>query len=825
VTILFILLLLLAVQTGLSQGVVEDLKDPQDQFMYAHGLQSRKLYDRAEEIYRDFLAKHGEHKLASDAQLNLILCLREQKKEDLMLQEIAALRQRDPKYSKLSALTGWEAEAYYQRRDYAKAAESYRLLCGYKDVDESLKEHASYLLALCLRNMAGKDTDEVLALLGALAKGDLSAERPWRAYALYQMSWRALVAGRLAEARDGFKRLGDDESVNAAIREASLYRLGECNYALRDLDAALAAYERCLGYSPDGASSREVRKRRTLLLVELGRYADALGTAEDWRKRYPDATDYEMDFVHGVCLYQARRYSEARPFFSRVVSVADVPAETLRLARANVIFCLMEEKQYDQAGRLIDEFLGLYPKSSEKGLMLQQRGRIYELDGKFVEAESAYRQSLELFKGDRAGFVRGCELLITMLVGREEWKKAAEEWRRLGSMPDNPDAAQQWFKAGDCERQAGDRDRAKGDFKKVVMDWPKSGDLVLDSRERLLHLHLEDGEFAQAEIQARALLQVTGGVRRERVTMGLALILHRRGERNSSLKVLRDALAAPLAGGAEMECAMKVFLCQILLAEETVAGVSDEARVLERLEAVRLVDDMFARHGGGGVSANLLFLAGKSCHDLRVAGVEAPGFDALGCEGRLWRALWNRKDDPAMSFRGGLELVKLLSQSGESGQAEAGTVLEALQARLDEVEPSLAEADRRPYRSYITALLSDSLYWQGRYTQSLDLAEKVLKDAAANSRSESTSLAWLVKARILLDVDKNPAESLKYATMCYILGGHELYNSEAYMLAIRSNLASNEKVKAKETWDEFAKRYPLRAEERRNTESIQELFK
>ena len=100
-----------------------------------------------------------------------------------------------------------------------------------------------------------------------------------------------------------------------------------------------------------------------------------------------------------------------------------------------------------------------------------------------------------------------------------------------------------------------------------------------------------------------------------------------------------------------------------------------------------------------------------------------------------------------------------------------------------------------------------------------------MRDAAANSRSESTSLAWLVKARILLDVDKNPAESLKYATMCYILGGHELYNSEAYMLAIRSNLASNEKVKAKETWDEFAKRYPLRAEERRNTESIQELFK
>ena len=123
-----------------------------------------------------------------------------------------------------------------------------------------------------------------------------------------------------------------------------------------------------------------------------------------------------------------------------------------------------------------------------------------------------------------------------------------------------------------------------------------------------------------------------------------------------------------------MECAMKVFLCQILLAEETVAGVSDEARVLERLEAVRLVDDMFARHGGGGVSANLLFLAGKSCHDLRVAGVEAPGFDALGCEGRLWRALWNRKDDPAIRS-GWFELVKLLASQVNLGQAEAGTVL------------------------------------------------------------------------------------------------------------------------------------------------------
>ena len=74
----YLAILLLGLSPVLGQGTVEELHDPQDQYMYAHGLQDRKLYDRAEKLYRDFLAVNGGHRLAAEAHVNLILCLHEQ---------------------------------------------------------------------------------------------------------------------------------------------------------------------------------------------------------------------------------------------------------------------------------------------------------------------------------------------------------------------------------------------------------------------------------------------------------------------------------------------------------------------------------------------------------------------------------------------------------------------------------------------------------------------------------------------------------------------------------------------------------------------------
>ena len=63
----YLAILLLGLSPAFGQGTVEELHDPQDQYMYAHGLQDRKLYDRAEKLYRDFLAVNGGHRLAAEA--------------------------------------------------------------------------------------------------------------------------------------------------------------------------------------------------------------------------------------------------------------------------------------------------------------------------------------------------------------------------------------------------------------------------------------------------------------------------------------------------------------------------------------------------------------------------------------------------------------------------------------------------------------------------------------------------------------------------------------------------------------------------------------
>ena len=434
--------LLLAVSPVFGQGTVEELHDPQDQYMYAHGLQDRKLYDRAEKLYRDFLAANGGHRLAAEAHVNLILCLHEQMKTDDMLACIAEFRKNFPTNAKLEALTSWEADAYYQKKDYPRAAESFRRLRNSKD--ESLAEYSTYLLAMCIRYQNGKDTEEVLDLFRTLAKGELRGDRPWRAYALYQLSWRALTARELEEAEVGFKRLSGNESVSPEIREASMYRLGEVCNARGHFADALAAYELCIGLYPDGASSREVRKRRVMLLFDQGKVADALEKAEDWHRRYAEVNDYEMDYVHGLCLFNVRRYPEARnvrrypearPFFMRIEDMADVPPDLRRTVKTYIIYCLMEEKSFEQAGLLIDAFVKEYPQSAEKAGMLQHRGRIFELEGKLQDAENSYRQALALYKGNLTEQVRSHELLISMFMKAKEWQKAADELIGLSRLP------------------------------------------------------------------------------------------------------------------------------------------------------------------------------------------------------------------------------------------------------------------------------------------------------------------------------------------------------------------------------------------------------
>ena len=85
-------------------------------------------------------------------------------------------------------------------------------------------------------------------------------------------------------------------------------------------------------------------------------------------------------------------------------------------------------------------------------------------------------------------------------------------------------------------------------------------------------------------------------------------------------------------------------------------------------------------------------------------------------------------------------------------------------------------------------------------------------------------MAWLVKARVLLEVDRNPTDALTYATMCFIVGNHSTYNPSAMLLAIRSQLALGNRKSAKETWAELRKRYPLKAEEFRGEADLKPLF-
>ena len=262
---------------------------------------------------------------------------------------------------------------------------------------------------------------------------------------------------------------------------------------------------------------------------------------------------------------------------------------------------------------------------------------------------------------------------------------------------------------------------------KQIEMYPQSKEEVDISRERLMYIYSEADQLDLAEAQVRELLKYATGSRAERFTLGLATILYNKKERMAALDVLMAALEKPLVGGADIEQSLKKLASQILLT--SFVGEKQDKKTPTDLknmfDGVKLVNDLLVKYGGANLDGPFLYQAGMVCSDLRDSGVDLAGFDSRACEERIWRTLWQRKNDPLWSCRGGLELAKRLVVAGEFYGNE------------DKYNALLHELGIEPYTLWHTRFIPDE-----QVRTYFSLADLIVQPYKSATQSGVTQIAY-----------------------------------------------------------------------------------
>ncbi len=774
-----------------AQPAAEDPRSPEGQYRLAEGLFFRKFYDLAEAEFRAFGERYPTHALAPDAAYRLILCLRQQKKDDEELAATDRFLAAWPAHEACAKLTLRKGQMLLARGDLPGAEGVLRQLL--ENPDTRLRETALYFVGQCLERQ-GKAA-EALAVYGQLAEGELDGVHEYRPYALFAVALADQRRGENAAAADRFQKLAASEKAPPEVREESLYRLGEARFATGAYDEAARRYEQLLTEFPDGPWAREARKRLVWARYLQGDFRAAVAAAVEWRRRYPQAEDTELDYLHAASLVGMEQYEEALPLLRRLIEGGKAPAETTRLARYHEIVALANLQRHQETVPRVDAFTADYPKAAE-GPMLSYIAGAACLELKdFEKAASYLRRAEELLVGDPARCEDARRLLADALLKLDKPAEAAAVFRRLAQNRDLPQAPFYQFKAGECERKAGNIEAAIRDFEVLVAEFPQA---VAESRAALQHLgelYASAGDAERAVAIVRGLLDKAAEPEdKARFRFFLGYLHNLMGRHEEAVAELREALAEGRAGPvAPAAC---FYLCTSLMElgrrEEALDAFAPVLR-LPPEERPPVPAELLLRLEPLYYARNQLDLSEAICRWL-MAG-----------------------SDLAIVQESVLRLAALMAAQNRFEAAE--TELETLRGRR---QKAAAEGVANlPPEEAIASLQAELFLLRGQIPQAVVAAEQCLASPELDEES-ATRARWVLAEALARQ--GHPAQALPYAVKAYILGDHPTYSSRALVLAVQLLVGLHRMDEAATAWAELRTRYPVVAESVSGTPEVKAIL-
>ncbi len=773
---------------GGAQPAQRDLHTAEGQYQFAEGLYFRRFYDLAEKEFRYFTEKYPEHKLAPEAMLRLVDCLRRQNKTDATLSAINQFHDKWEDHEVAPKLFLWKGEILFNKEKYAQAAACFKRLLFSSDT--VTQEAAVYFLGQC----QVKESKPAVAFrtYNQIASKPFDGKHVYRPYALFAVAATHQAQNEMEKAARAFERLCTEDNVPAPVLEESLYRLAEIRFSARDFRRAILLYDRVLEEFPNGAFARESGKRRAWAYFSLSDFVKAAEMARAWRERHQAVFDFELDYIHGASLVGIEFYQEALPLFEFLLGDPRVPEDYVRLASFQQIVCLLSLKRYQETLDKAQAFIDRFPSAGSIATVHYFAGEACFALEKYTASAMHLRRAVGLFVGDWEYALAASIRLTDALLKLGKHEEAATVFRRLAGEKKADRRAYYLLRAGEAERRAGNPSAAIADLEKLLADFPAAGPEVRLAMVHLGELYAERGDFPGAEQVVRNLLGRKETEGRARLLFFLGYLLYQQGKYEEAVAELGRSLRAPEGAGSEQT---NFYLAGSLLE----LGKSDEAL------------DIFAKllslpvEKRPSFEPSLLFqLQGLYFSRSQFAVSEAI------CR---WLLSWPQGE---VVYRAALRLAEILAAQSRLEDAENGLV--ELLERVAKGE--LLFAGKSPPKEQVQSVLSEVLFLQGKNDRAIELVETCLSKEDLDLRS-ITRCRW-VYAEILMQ-EKRPNQALPFAIKCFVLADDPDYTPKAMFLAIRIFAEIGKQEDAATTWQELSKRYPAYAGQKEDDELIKRL--
>jgi tetratricopeptide (TPR) repeat protein len=597
--------------------------------------------------------------------------------------------------------------------------------------------------------------------------------------------------GEAAAAEKAYQRIKDEKNVPAALREEALYRLGEARFSREEYKQAVELYELLLTEFPEGVFAREVRKRRAWACFCLKDYARAVELATEWRSRYGDVSDYEMDYVFGASLVGKELYADAVPLFERLAASARAPDEYRRLARYHQSYCLLRLDRYAAVVEAGTSFLKDYPQGPGHADVRYFLGEAcFGLKDYKRAADELNRATQEA--GGQWPYLMSASLRLTESLEKAgDLKAAAAVNRRLADDKQVSERAFFLLKAGECERTAGDGDAAVRDFERLLAEYPQAGEV----RTAVLHLgelYAERKDYGRAEQLIGDLLsrhQQTEGKGKAKLLFFLGYLCFQQSKFAEAEESLRAALAA--GGGPEVSQDARYYLGGTLIElhrEDEALDLFAEFLALPEAERPVFSDSLLSR-------LDALYFARNR-------------YDVSESINR-WLMAWK---DPEVVDRASLRLAQILV--AQSRLPDARALLEGLLARKE------AASATDPNCGEILSLLGEVLMSAGQNDPAVSMFERSLKVPGLSVEGAARSRWGLGE---ILRKESRLNQALHHAVNAFVLCDDPTYTPRAMLLAIGILAETGRTEQAQTTCRELQVRFPSFYEQRRGDPLIQKL--
>lgn len=377
-------------------------------FQQGQSFMSAQRFDKAEEVFSDFVSRYSSHDRTGKAGLlvgtayakRAIAIARQDRYEDALKAIEEAERHSLGKQDAALASAVRYEKAWCLRKlgRGDEAAGAYRVLTSRTNVD-SLGAHAMLELAeIEYANEAFADAAKLLRrVYDAMKLGDSEVSTDVKEQTVYRLGLCEFKLERFERAGELFEEFLVAYPDSRLTASACFYA-GESLFTLGRHERAVQLFARV---SREFASDQQAGSASPVCGPSLLRLGESLATMQRWARSEQAFSDYLDRFADSEHWFQARfglawarenqkRYDEAVSEYQKVVASHQGP--TAARAQFQIGECRFAQKKHGEAVRefLKVDILYAYPKWSAAALF--EAGRCFEKLGKTVEARNHFKQ-------------------------------------------------------------------------------------------------------------------------------------------------------------------------------------------------------------------------------------------------------------------------------------------------------------------------------------------------------------------------------------------------------------------------------------------------